>query len=58
MDPSVTPLPLESGLMSLKHRVTYYRRSLEEVNRSTKRLADDSSEVLASERAVRELPGR
>ena len=58
VDPSVTPLPLESRLMSLKHRVAYYRRSLEEVNRSTKRLAGDSSEVLASERAMRELPGR
>jgi hypothetical protein len=58
VDPSVTPLSLESGLMSLKHRVAYYRRSLEEVNRSTKRLADNSSAVLASERAVRELPER
>jgi hypothetical protein len=58
VDPNITPLALESGLMSLKHRVAYYRRSLEEVNRSPKRLADDSSEVLASERGVRDLPGR
>jgi hypothetical protein len=58
VDPSTTPLALESGLMSLKNRVAYFRRSLEEVNRSTERLAADSSEVLASERAMRELPGR
>jgi hypothetical protein len=44
--------------MNLKHRVAYFRRSLEEVNRGTERLAADSSEVLASERAMRELPGR
>ena len=58
VDPSTTPLALESGLMNLKHRVAYFRRSLEEVNRGTERLAADSSEVLASERAMRELPGR
>ena len=58
VDPSTTPLALESGLMSLKHRVAYFRRSLEEVNRSTEQLAAGSSEVLASERTMRELPGR
>ena len=58
VDPSTTPLALESGLMSLKHRVAYFRRSLEEVNRSTGQLTADSSEVLASERTMRELPGR
>ena len=58
VDPSTTPLALESGLMNLKHRVAYFRRSLEEVNRSTERLAADSPEVLASERTMRELPGR
>ena len=58
VDPSTTPLALESGLMNLKHRVAYFRRSLEEVNRSTERLVADSPEVLASERTMRELPGR
>jgi hypothetical protein len=58
VDPSVTPLPLESRLMSLKHRVAYYRRSLEEVNRSTERLAAEGPDVSASERTVRRLPGR
>jgi hypothetical protein len=58
VDPSVTPLPLESGLMSLKHRVAYYRRSLEELNRSTERLAAEGPDVSASERTVRRLPGR
>ena len=58
VDPSITPLALESRLVSIKHRVAYFRRSLEEVNRSTERLAADSPEVLASERTTRELPGR
>jgi hypothetical protein len=58
VDPSITPLALESGLMSLKYRVAYFRRSLEEVNRSTEQLTADSSEVLASERTMREVPGR
>lgn len=58
VDPSITPPALESGLVSLKHRVTYFRRSLEEVNRSTEQLAAASPEVLASERATRRLPGR
>ena len=58
MDPSITPLALESKLVSLKDRVAYFRRSLEEVNRSTEPLAADSPEVLASERTVQRLPGR
>jgi hypothetical protein len=58
VDPSSTSLALESRLVSIKDRVAYYRRSLEEVNRSTERLATDSPEVLASERTVRMLPGR
>jgi hypothetical protein len=57
VDPSITPLALESGLVSIKHRVAYFRRSLEEVNRSTEPLVAESSEVLASERTVRRLPG-
>ena len=57
MDPSITPLALESGLVSIKHRDASFRRSLEEVNRITERLAADSLEVLASERATRRLPG-
>jgi hypothetical protein len=57
VDPSITPLALESGLVSIKHRVAYFRRSLEEVNRSTEQLVAESSEVLASERTVRRLPG-
>jgi len=58
VDPSITPPALESRLVSLKHRVAYFRRSLEEVNRSTERLAAGSPEVLASERTARRLPGR
>jgi hypothetical protein len=58
VDPSITPPALESRLVSLKHRVAYFRRSLEEVNRSTEQLAADSPEVLASEHTVRRLPGR
>jgi hypothetical protein len=58
VDPSSTSLALESKLVSVKDRVAYYRRSLEEVNRSTERLAADSPEVLASERTVRMLPRR
>jgi hypothetical protein len=58
VDPSITPLALESKLVSLKNRVAYFRRSLEEVNRSTEPLAADSPEVLASEHTVRRLPGR
>jgi exonuclease VII small subunit len=58
VDPSTTPLALESGLMNLKHSVAYFRRSLEEVNRSTERLAAESPDVSASERTVRRLPGR
>ena len=56
VDPSITPPALESGLVSIKHRVAYFRRSLEEVNRSTERLAADSPEVFASERTTRRLP--
>ena len=58
VDPSITPLALEPKLVSLKDRVAYFRRSLEEVNRSTERLAADSPKVLAGERTTRELPGR
>ena len=58
VDPSITPLALESKLVSLKDRVAYFRRGLEEVNRSTEQLAADSPEVLASEHTVRRLPGR
>ena len=58
VDPSITPLALESKLVSLKDRVAYFRRSLEEVNRSTEQLAADSPKVLAGERKARELPGR
>jgi hypothetical protein len=58
VDPSITPLALESKLVSLKDRVAYFRRGLEEVNRSTEPLAADSPEVLASEHTVRRLPGR
>jgi hypothetical protein len=47
VDPSTTPPALESRLVSLKHRVAYFRRSLEELNRSTERLAAGSPEVLA-----------
>jgi hypothetical protein len=58
VDPSTSPLALEPKLVHLKDRVAYYRRSLEEVNRKTERLAADSPDVLASERTVRRLPGR
>ena len=58
VDPSITPPALESRLVSLKHRVAYFRRSLEEVNRSTEQLAASSPEALASERTTRRLPGR
>jgi hypothetical protein len=58
VDPSITPVALESRLLNLKHSVAYFRRSLEEVNRNTERLAADSPDVLASERTVRRLPGR
>jgi hypothetical protein len=58
VDPSIPPLALESKLVSLKDSVAYFRRGLEEVNRSTEQLAADSPEVLASERTVRRLPGR
>jgi hypothetical protein len=57
VDPSITPLALESKLVSLKDRVAYFRRSLEEVNRSTEQLAADSPKVLADERTARRLPG-
>jgi hypothetical protein len=58
VDPSITPLALESKLVSLKDRVAYFRRSLEEVNRSTEQLVVDSPKVLAGERTARRLPGR
>jgi hypothetical protein len=58
VDPSITPVALGSGLLNLKHSVAYFRRSLEEVNRSTERLAAESPDVSASERTVRRLPGR
>jgi hypothetical protein len=58
VDPSITPVALESRLLNLKHSVAYFRRSLEEVNRSTERLAAESPDVSASERTVRRLPGR
>ena len=57
VDPSITPLALESKLVSLKDRVAYFRRSLEEVNQSTEQLAADSPKVLADERTARRLPG-
>ena len=57
VDPSITPLALESKLVSLKDRVAYFRRSLEEVNRSTEQLAADSPKVLPGERTARRLPG-
>jgi hypothetical protein len=57
VDPSITPLALESKLVNLKDRVAYFRRSLEEVNRSTEQLAADSPKVLADERTARRLPG-
>jgi hypothetical protein len=34
LDPSLSPYALESGLVSIKERVAYFRRSLDEVNRS------------------------
>ena len=58
VDPSITPLALESTLVSLKDRVAYFRRSLDEVNRSTEQLAADSPKVLAGGRGAQELPGR
>jgi hypothetical protein len=58
VDPSITPLALESKLVSLKDRVAYFRRSLDEVNRSTEQLAADSPKVLAGGRGAQELPGR
>jgi hypothetical protein len=58
VDPNISPPALESRLVSLKHRVAYFRRSLEEVNRSMERLVSDSPEVLASEHTTRRLPGR
>jgi hypothetical protein len=58
VDSSITPPVLESRLVSIKHRVAYFRRSLEELNRSTERLTLGSPEVLASELTTRRLPGR
>jgi hypothetical protein len=57
VDSSITPHALESKLVSLKDRVAYFRRSLEEVNRSTEQLAADSPKVLPGERTARRLPG-
>jgi hypothetical protein len=58
VDPSITSPALESRLVSTKDRVAYFRRSLEELNRSTERLTLGSPEVLASELTTRRLPGR
>jgi hypothetical protein len=33
LDPSLSPYALESGLVSIKERVAYFRRSLDEINR-------------------------
>jgi len=58
VDLSITSPALESRLVSIKHRVAYFRRSLEEVNRSTEPLAAGSPKALASEPTTRRLPGR
>jgi hypothetical protein len=59
VDSSLTSPALESRLVSIKHRVAYFRRSLEEVNQSTESLAAGSRKALASEpTTVRRLPGR
>ena len=58
VDLSITSPALESRLVSIKHRVAYYRRSLEEVNRSTEPLAVGSPKALPSEPTTRRLPGR
>jgi hypothetical protein len=33
LDPGLSPYALESGLVSIKERVAYFRRSLDEINR-------------------------
>jgi hypothetical protein len=46
LDASPTALSPESGLVGLKQRVAYFRRSLDEVKRSVDRLPDEITEPL------------
>ena len=46
LDASPTTLSPESGLVGLKQRVAYFRRSLDEVKRSVDRLPDEITEPL------------
>lgn len=46
LDASPTALSPESGLVGLKQRVAYFRRSLDEVKRSVDRLPDEITESL------------
>src|SRR5215204_5823006 len=46
LDASPTTLSPESGLVGLKQRVAYFRRSLDEVKRSVDRLPDEITESL------------
>ncbi len=40
LDPTLSPYALESGLVGIKERVAYFRRSLDEVTRSVDRLPE------------------
>ena len=53
LDASPTTLSPESGLVGLKQRVAYFRRSLDEVKRSVDRLPDEITEPLPERVPVR-----
>ncbi|HEY6674705.1 MAG TPA: hypothetical protein VIZ59_07275 [Rubrobacteraceae bacterium] len=53
LDASPTALSPESGLVGLKQRVAYFRRSLDEVKRSVDRLPDEITEPLPERMSAR-----